>query len=422
MLDDADVGGFYAELPVAQPQSYNHPQCGVCRLDRQCQSPRMPVDGDGRARIMVIAEGPGADEDGQNRPLVGKTGRLMESTLRECGINMRRDCRLLNAIACRATDKRGRNRPPTEAEISYCRPNVLAAIEKYKPEVIILAGKHAVQSVVGHFWREDVKGIGRWVGFRIPDRRLNSWLCPVWHPSFVSRSKDEDDTDGLPIDELVLRFWREHLQAAVNCQGRPWPDGPPDLDSRAGYFTNDAEAADFLDDVRIRREPFSFDFETDGLKPESNDLGILCCSVCRSGNVSRAFPWTGRAVQAMVELLKTDIPKVGWNLKFELRWCLSKLGVRVGYWVHDGMLAAHVLDNRSGITGLKFNAYAHLGIGPYDAEVVPFLKSDKQGGNARNRIRELPLSKVLKYCALDSLYEWLVGDWQREQLGLPKWK
>ena len=120
------------------------------------------------------------------------------------------------------------------------------------------------------------------------------------------------------------------------------------------------------------------------------------------------------AVTAMAGLLFGDARKIGANIKFEDRWVRRMFGRPVRRWVWDTMQAAHVLDNRPGITSLKFQAFVRLGQGDYDSVVSPFLKAD--GGNQRNRIREADLDKLLLYNGMDAVCTWEVAKQQRKEM------
>ena len=91
------------------------------------------------------------------------------------------------------------------------------------------------------------------------------------------------------------------------------------------------------------------------------------------------------------------------------------LGKGVRHWFWDTMLAAHVLDNRPGICGLKFQAFVNLGEGDWDSHLKLYLAGD--GGNGKNRIHEVDLGDLLEYCGLDSLFEHQVAQIQMKKLG-----
>lgn len=91
------------------------------------------------------------------------------------------------------------------------------------------------------------------------------------------------------------------------------------------------------------------------------------------------------------------------------------MGFPVKNWVWDTMLAAHVIDQRSGITGLKFQAFAALGVSDYESHIKPFLKSD---GNKLNRIKEIDKNDLLIYNGLDAYFEFLLAQKQMKILGI----
>lgn len=372
----------------------------------------MPVSGKGKRKVLIIAEAPGATEDEQNRQLCGKTGQYLERELAKLGMDMRRDCWLTNSVICRTSKD---NRTPTPEEITYCRPTVIRTIGELKPETIILLGAVAVQSVIGWLWEDSPGGIGRWVGMKIPSTKLNCWIYPCWHPSYVVRNdygaSGGDRAKGNEVREMV---YAHHLKRAFANEGRPF-DVVPDYESMVRTYADPDEAVGplrtMLHKAMENDAPLAYDYETDRLKPDHPDARIICCSVS-DGETSIAFPMHGEVKYEMEEWLISPNKKLGWNAKFEHRWSRKVLGVTVKGWVWDGMLAAHVLDGRPQITGLKFQAFATLGVGSYNDEVGPYMKA--KDGNSRNRLHELPIEKVLSYCAKDSLYEWHVSMKQME--------
>jgi hypothetical protein len=83
------------------------------------------------------------------------------------------------------------------------------------------------------------------------------------------------------------------------------------------------------------------------------------------------------------------------------------------------MNTAHILDNRQGICGLKFQSYVNFGVIDYDSHIAPYLKSQPdQGANAKNKIKEFikkfGINPVLTYCALDSLYGYRLTQKQKQ--------
>jgi hypothetical protein len=95
-------------------------------------------------------------------------------------------------------------------------------------------------------------------------------------------------------------------------------------------------------------------------------------------------------------------------MKFEEVWSTIRMKQSVDGWYWDSMQAAHILDNRPGITGLKFQTYVNFGIIDYSSSIEPYLSGD--GSNGFNRTQEIlediqKRNDLLLYCGLDSIYE-----------------
>jgi uracil-DNA glycosylase len=399
------MGFLTLETAVSKAPPPRLPACGKCGLFRGCKSPKMPVVGGGRKRILVVGEAPGADEDDRNRPFVGITGQDLRRELSRNGVDLDRDCWTVNAARCRPKD----NKLP-DAAVDHCRPLVLRDVERLRPEVIILLGGSAVDSVIGHLWRESPGPVSRWVGWQIPCRRWNAWVCPTYHPSYVKRSEDARN----PVPRL---FYERHLKAACRLKGRPWPDGVPEDAVTVEMDPDSAAAA--VDEFNVCGGEVAFDYETSMLKPDHPDAQIVCCSIS-DGADTIAYPWHGKAIEATKKvLINPDVKKIGYNCKFESRWTEARLGCKVRGWVHDGMIAAHALDSRSGITSLKFQAFVRLGVEDWSETVKPYLRA--VGGNTPNRVwdfvRTYGMHALLTYCGLDSLYEFEVCEEQMREMG-----
>jgi uracil-DNA glycosylase family 4 len=388
------------------------PKCDSCGLFRGCESPKMPVSGNGKKGILLIAEAPGADEDARGVQFVGKSGRELEHALSRVGIQMREDCWLHNALSCRPPG----NKIPTAKEeeiVSSCRPLVTKALRDLKPKVVVLMGATAVKSVIRPLFpgADDDYGITRWQGFVIPDQKWNAWIVPTFHPAYVGRQED----GGNPVISLMFD---EDLLKAAGLERRPWKT-PPEWRQDVECYMDDGEAVWALKRLVDPAPAVSFDFETDRLKPDSPDARIYCCAVS-DGNKSVAFLWRGEAAKACVRLLRSDKPKIGYNLKMEERWALAKCGGRVKNWVWDGMQAAHVLDNRRRITGLDFQAYVRLGQPDWHSGAHEFLVSKQDGGNAVNRVFKSNPLEMLRYCGMDALLEFKVAEHQIKEMKCPR--
>lgn len=145
-------------------------------------------EGESNAKIMMIGEQPGNQEDIAGRPFVGPAGKLLDAALNEAGID-RTKVYVTNAVKHFNWEPRGKRRihkKPNTAEIAACRPWLEAEIAALRPEVIVCLGATAAQSLLGK-------------DFRVTQHRgelLKSLLAPVVmatiHPSSILRAPDDE--------------------------------------------------------------------------------------------------------------------------------------------------------------------------------------------------------------------------------------
>lgn len=396
--------GFFPESTLLARESVSVvPKCGACGLFKTCNSPKMEVDGHGKRKILIVGEAPGKDEDLEGKPFVGKTGQYLESTLRRHGIVMRRDCWITNALICRPP----KNKILKENEkVAYCRPNVMNAIKKYRPRMILAVGNIAVKSLIGHIWKENTGPLTRWVGWKIPSQELNTWIFPIWHPSYIMREQERNPAAAFWFDKQIKRFSR--------LEGRPWKE-IPDYESQIELIRDPVEAARIIRKFIKKGGLAAFDYETNMLKPDSSRFQVLCCSICWEGKRTIVFPWTRDVVPAMKEfILSNRIRKIASNIKYEDRVSRRVFGEDVVGWEWCTMNSAHVLDCRKGITSVKFQAFVRLGVGAYDSFIDPFKKA--KDSNSLNRLKEVKEEQLWTYCGMDSLLEFLVYELQLKEM------
>ena len=377
--------------------------CVSCGLYKQCKSPKMEPFGNFKKGILNIGEAPGAREDARGKPWQGKTGRLLEKVYKELGIDLFEDCLNINAVHCRPVDSKGENRKPSNYEIDCCRKSTIQIIEKYQPKVIIALGASSIYSLFNHRWKKDLGGIMKWRGWTIPDQDFEAWICPVFHPSYVERSERE-----------VMTIWRQDLEQALDLVNVDFP-------------LHKKPKIEYIDDLSvlssIKTDQVSFDYETTGLKPYATGHKIICASVAISDRHVYSFmmPANRRDQRPFINLLQSStIGKIAHNIKFEDTWTTVRLRTEIKGWDWDSMQAAHILDNRPGITGLKFQTYVNFGIIDYDSGIEPYLKAPDS--NDFNKTEELIQAKdgqrkLLKYCALDSIFGYRLAKKQIDMIG-----
>lgn len=116
--------------------------CTRCPL-HQDRTNIVHTEGNRHARLMFIGEAPGADEDAQARPFVGRAGQLLTKIIEAIGLK-REDVLIGNVNRCRPPG----NRPPTEEEATMCKPFLLREIASVQPEVIVVMGNTATRNLL----------------------------------------------------------------------------------------------------------------------------------------------------------------------------------------------------------------------------------------------------------------------------------
>ena len=377
------------------------PKCGACGLSKKCHSPKLQPIGEGRKKILLVSESPSKRDDDAGEFLGNTNSSLpLEQALKQNGINILKDCWLTSSLICHTHGKQ-----PTPDQIGYCRANLIKTIQRLNPDVIIPLGGSALQSLIPHLWKQSVGIPSRWYGWQIPSQKINAWVCPTYSPVYVNHAINENYSNSSP---LKIHFQR-HIENAVKLEGKPW-DTVPDYRKEITVIQEPDKAAKQIRKMISLGGPVSFDYETDRIKPDNDESRIVSCSI--------AYPWIGEAVKATREFLRSPLPKIGCNLKFEDRWTRKHMGHRVRGWYWDTMLAAHVMDNRPGVTSIKFQSFVLLGQSSYDDHIKKFFQSRK--GEERNQIDLIDINDLLLYNGLDSLLQYKVGIKQMELMGYPK--
>lgn len=152
--------------------------CKKCRLHETRNNP-VPGEGSLNTRILIIGEAPGEKEDLAGKPFVGAAGRLLDSLLDKAGLK-RSDVFITNIVKCRPP----KNRKPRKDEIANCIPYLIRQIQLLKPEIIVLLGNTAAETIMelaGFKWNGIVKEHGRIVETNIFG--LKAVLIPTFHPA-----------------------------------------------------------------------------------------------------------------------------------------------------------------------------------------------------------------------------------------------
>ena len=140
-------------------------------------------DGNINSKIMIIGEGPGANEDAEGKPFVGRAGKLLDKMLAAIQLN-RTKVYISNVVNYRPPE----NRKPSEIEIERYLPYLRSHIEIISPKILLLLGSTALNALIGN----DVvisKARGKWIQKEIGTAKL--WIIASFHPAFLMRQPDQ---------------------------------------------------------------------------------------------------------------------------------------------------------------------------------------------------------------------------------------
>src|SRR5437870_9007196 len=133
-------------------------------------------DGSPKAQLVFVGEGPGADEDAQGLPFVGRAGKLLTQMIEAMGLQ-RKDVYICNVVKCRPPE----NRQPEEDEVSTCSPFLFRQIDTIAPKVVVCLGAVAAKTLL-----QTNRGIsqfrGEWLDYR------GSKLLATYHPAYLLRN------------------------------------------------------------------------------------------------------------------------------------------------------------------------------------------------------------------------------------------
>ncbi|HEX6383336.1 MAG TPA: uracil-DNA glycosylase [Anaerolineae bacterium] len=137
--------------------------------------------GNPEAKLMIVGEAPGPEEDRQGKPFVGRAGQLLDQILEAADFDPEKDVFITNAVFRLPPGEGGKAfRKPTSDEIEYYKPYLLEIIRLVDPEIVLLAGNAATEAVLGETGITKLRG--KWYEWN--DR----WVMPIFHPSYLLRN------------------------------------------------------------------------------------------------------------------------------------------------------------------------------------------------------------------------------------------
>lgn len=173
--------------------------CERCALHAHIQN-KVPGQGDANAKLMLIGEGPGADEDAQGLAFVGRAGQLLTKMLAAIGLS-REEVYICNIVKCRPPQ----NRVPLPEEAQACLPHLRAQFALVRPRVVLLLGATAAKNILSPDFSV-TRQRGQWVC------KKGVWFMPTYHPAALLR--DETKKRDAWLDLQAVRDKLKELQNA----------------------------------------------------------------------------------------------------------------------------------------------------------------------------------------------------------------
>lgn len=367
------------------------PQCTKCKLDKGCHSPRMAISGEGKKGILVISGAPCEEEDKQGTHLIGDSGSVLRDILATNRVHLDKDCWKINAVNCAI------GKEPTAKHVKACRPYVKGIIKQKKPSKIFLLGDAAISS----FYLEKNSsccGSFKMNGLKLWDDEYQAWVFPLWHPSTVRERK---------FDSLMKAEYKRCVTRAVQADSAPLKKRWNPIHCLSNFKAAKKALANVLSNEKL----IAIDYETTGLdmyKDGHSTVSFAWATDKGAWAVPVQHPtFTAPQQKEIYELIqkilkRRKIKKIVQGINFEYPWTKRQLKVEPRGFFWDTQLATHVIDNRGGITPLKFQTFVRWGITEYDTLSKQYIKSNPATGF--NDMLKMPVDALLEYNAFDALY------------------
>src|SRR5260221_2639339 len=141
--------------------------------------------GNPKAKLLIVGEAPGPEENIKRKPFVGNAGKLLDKILQSAEFDPEKDVFITNSVLRMPPGEAGKPfRKPTLAEIECYRPFVFAIIRLIDPLILLLTGNVACQSVLGMTGITNLRG--KWTQLH------NCWVMPIFHPSYLLRNPSQE--------------------------------------------------------------------------------------------------------------------------------------------------------------------------------------------------------------------------------------
>jgi len=141
--------------------------------------------GNPNAKLLIVGEAPGPEENIKGKPFVGKAGQLLDKILQAANFDAEKDVYITNSVFRLPPGDDGKSfRKPTDAEIDFYRPYVLEIIRLVNPQIMLLTGNVACYSILRKTGITTLRG--KWTEAK------GRWIMPIYHPSYLLRNPSRE--------------------------------------------------------------------------------------------------------------------------------------------------------------------------------------------------------------------------------------
>lgn len=322
------------------------------RYNYDLASPCLWGSGNRASRLMLIGRDPGRQEDRLGKVFVGESGRLLDEVLHSYGV-ARDTVYVTNAVKCGTP---GVNVDPGKNEIMCCRSHLEKEIAEIKPNVLLVFGNTALQSVLGQ------KGISNFYNQVIYSAEFNCKVIPTYHPAFVLR----DPTQRKYLERGIALAVREMSSLQRVSSG---------FDKTKYIVVKTREVAHQVFDDLEKVGAFAFDTETSSLS--FIDTTILCLQFSWCEGSAVVIPWSifeeySDILERLKLVMRSKKLKIAHNIKFDIEQLLAK-GV-VTAWPYFDVCVAHGLVDDNSKHGLDVMSLRYTNLGSYWNTLERFKK------------------------------------------------
>lgn len=350
--------------------------CASCGLLDLYDGP-VPPDG-GDFTIMAVGEAPGEEEDKQGKPFVGRSGKLLRTTLQAFGFD---NVTYTNIVRCRPPDNKIKAK-----HIKACYRSLPIRDNTY---LVMLFGNTPLKAVLGE------SGITQWHGVVV--ERDGIVYVPLLHPAYILRN--------MPAMDL----WLEGIDKAWKV----WTSGTAaPADDAYEYINGVYTKPDvYRMCVELMESPvIAFDTEVAGLDAYANDNRVLVLSFATDSKAwsvpvnhpDDLAPIGDDSLDMILNVLEQHPCVIGHNIKFDQMQTAAMLGSEFDAG-GDSMLASYLLESKAGLHGLKRLAGRYLGMFEYDRELREYVRDNSDSDPTRGgSYANIPLTILLPYAARDA--------------------